>query len=502
MNRATISLLAVVTALAAVTGFAALRPDDAETTDLVLRSPQPVQRTALTCPRPTATEAATTWYTAFTPGSDAEEPGTAALFPADEYAPGEEAPEGEGGEEQEGESPEPFVPLETPGTPVTATVEEAGAPALTGTAEDGLAPGWTVQQTTSVTTGPGGGLLGTSCQTPDTEFWFSGASTATSRSDYVHITNPDEAAVVADIELYGPDGRLGTEAGQGITVPGGATVPIRLSTLHAEEAPDLAVQVTARTGRIGAQIEAVDSELGADWLPPAAAPTGPVVLPGIPADAASVRLVVFAPGEEDLAFDVALAGPTGTIIPAGHETVSVHAGSLTAVDLGGLTQGEAGSLVLTPADGSATGVVVAALQVTSGEEGERESAYIPATAPVERRATVSGNTADGTLLSLVAPEEAVEVEVTLSAGAGGGEPVTEVYTVDGGTTLTFAPEVPDSTEGLFAVVLDPSGGPLYAARTLTVESEGRDTFTVQTVPDDNSTVAVPETEPDLSVLTD
>ncbi|RKN08751.1 DUF5719 family protein [Streptomyces radicis] len=509
MNRASLSLIAVVTALAAVTGFASLGSGDDEIETLELGSPQPVQRTALTCPRPTAAEASSTWYTAFTPptagagegAGEGDEAGAAALLPAAEHAPGAQAPD-EDEEDGENEAPEPVVTLEAPGTPVTTRVRDAGAPALTGTAEGALAPGWTVQQTTSVTSGVGSGLLGTSCQIPDTDFWFAGASTAESRSDYVHITNPDEAATVVDIDLYGPEGRIEAEAGQGITVPGGATVPIRLSTLHADEVEDLAVRVAARTGRVGAQIEALDSERGSDWLPPSTAPAGEAVLPGIPGDAESVRLVAFAPGDEDLTLDVSLAGPSGTITPAGNETVSVHAGTLTAVDLGPLTQGETGSLVLTPAEGSGGGPVVAALQVVRGEDDEREAAYITGTAPVEGRATISGSSADGTQLSLVAPGDAVEVDVTLSAGAEGGEPVTETYTVDGATTLTFAPEVPDGTEGLYALTIEPSGGPLYAARTLSMESEGRDTFTVQTVPDDRSTVAVPETAPDLSVLAD
>ncbi|MDT0346789.1 DUF5719 family protein [Streptomyces litchfieldiae] len=513
MNRTTMSLLAALVALAAVTGFAAIRPDDTDISTLEQRLPRPVERTALTCPRPTAAESATTWYTAFTPGpagaeedyTSSEEPGSAALLPAAEYEPGTEGEETEeSGETEESEDPaeaEPVVPLEEPGVPAAARVTDADAPALTGTAEARLAPGWTVQQTTSVTVGTGAGLLGTSCQTPDTEFWFTGASTAESRADYVHITNPDEAATVVDIGLYGPEGRLETDLGQGITVPGGATVPIRLSTLTDEPQTNLAVQVTARTGRVGALIEAVDEQLGADWLPPADAPPGPLVIPGIPADAGTVRLTVFAPGDEDVTFDVGLAGANGTIAPAGYETVSVHAGTLTAIDLENLTRGEAGSLVLTPASGSGGGAVVAAARVTLGEDGEQDMAFIPATAPVDRRATVSGNTTSGTELSLVAPSEAVEVDVTVSPGTEGGESVTETYTVDGRTTLTFAPELPESTDGTYAVTLRTNGGPLYASRALTGDEDAPG-LTIQTLPDDRSTVTVPETRPELAVLMD
>lgn len=47
-----------------------------------------------------------------------------------------------------------------------------------------------------------------------------------------------------------------------------------------------------------------------------------------------------------------------------------------------------------------------------------------------------------------------------------------------------------------------SGGPVHAARTLTISEGGIDMFTVQTLQDDGGTVEVPEAEQDLSVLDD
>ncbi|ARQ70377.1 DUF5719 family protein [Streptomyces marincola] len=509
MNRAPLSLLAVAVALTAVTGVASLRPGEGEAAPVADRAPVPVERTVLTCPRPTGAESGSTVYTAYTPptdgaaerdGDDGEDAGpSAALLPAPEYLPGDE----EGGGAAGGGEAEPVVPLTEPGTPVSARVDDADAPALSGTAERELAPGWTVQQTTVVGSGPGSGVLGTACQAPDTEFWFAGASTAESRSDYLHITNPDRAATVVDIVLHGAEGPLDSEAGQGLTVPGGASLPVRLSTVSPEPQTNVAVQVTARTGRIGAQIEAVDQQLGADWLAPAAAPAGgPAVLPGIPAGTRSVRLAVYAPGDEDVTLDVGLAGSGGTITPAGYEAITVPAGTLTAIDLENVTRGEPGSLVLTPAEGSGDGRVVAAARLTIGEEDEQEMAFVQATGPVGTRASAAGNTASGTTLSLFAPGDAVEVEVTWSAGAEGGESVSETHTIDGRTTLTLTPELPEGAEGPFAVTLTPRGGTLYAARTLAVDEDGTAGWTVQTLPDDRSTVAVPETAPDLSILMD
>ncbi|WP_031511737.1 DUF5719 family protein, partial [Streptomyces megasporus] len=91
-------------------------------------------------------------------------------------------------------------------------------PALVGTADGRFAPGWTVQQTTEVAAGTGRGLQGVNCAAPDTSFWFPGASTAGDRTDYVHLTNPDDSAAVVDVELYGKDGSLQSPVGEAITL--------------------------------------------------------------------------------------------------------------------------------------------------------------------------------------------------------------------------------------------------------------------------------------------
>jgi hypothetical protein len=513
MNRTITFLLATVVALAVMTSLAALgtgseRAGQTGKAGKVAR--MPVENTTLVCPRPTTAELATTDYTAYTPPDegayDAGNGGTASLLPAPEYAPDpldedtkDRAPKEKSGKDK---APKALLPLEKPGLPVTATVTDADAPALTGTAGKEFAPGWTVQQSTITDSGSGRGLLGTSCQPPDTEFWFAGASTVESRHDYLHLTNSDASATVVDIEIYGAAGRLESESGgEGITVPGGTTVPVAVATLTDEPETNLALRATARTGRIGAQLEVVDEQLGADWLAPVMAPVGAMVLPGIPADAETVRLVAFNPSQRDLTLDVALAGPTGTFTPAGNETLFLQSGTLGAIDLADITQGEPGSLLLTPAEGSDPGAVVAALRVTRGDGDQQELAFIPAPAPIEGRATATGNTAKGTQLSLVEAEKSVEVRVTVSAGSDGGEPISEVYTVDSGTTLALAPETAEDTDGHYALTVERiSGGPLHAARTLTRKRDGIPMFTVQTMPDDRSTVAVPEAVQDFSVL--
>ncbi|MFE0632741.1 DUF5719 family protein [Streptomyces sp. NPDC058864] len=490
MNRSTLSLIGVTAALAAVAGVATVTgagtPDAAPA---VSAARLPVERSTLACPAPSDSDFASTTYTAFTPkGDSAGSGGTAALLAA---------------AAQDGKAPakrKPVAPLKAAGTPVTAVTEATDAPALIGTADGALAPGWTVQQTTVVDAGPARAVLGTSCTVPDSEFWFPGVSTGADRQDYVHLTNPDDTSAVIDLRLYGDKGEVKTTTTDGITVPPGATVPVLLSTLTTEKSDALTLHVSARSGRVGATVEAQDAKAGADWLPASTDPAAGAVMPGIPGDASAVRLVLFATGDSDADLKLRLASSGGEITPAGHETVHVKSGMTTAVDLGDVTKGEAGSLVLSPTDPSDDAPVVAALRITRGKGGDQETAFLPATAPVGDRASAADNRAKGSTLALTAPEGDATVRVVTSATTKGGEPVTKDVPVKRGTTVVLEPPAP-SGKGAYAVTVQPaSGGPVYASRMLALPEGGVPMFTIQAMPDDRGLVAVPESEEDLSIL--
>jgi hypothetical protein len=516
VNRTTVSLIAGVTALAAVTGFASMSEPQAAGEDTAKAAAQlPVERTSLLCPAPSTSDLAETAYTSFTPVTKGTgEGGKAELVAAGaQSADGtddtnenekqdseqDDKKDGEQGGKKGGKKEKPVLTPKEPGKPVTAKASGAESPALVGTAEGRFAPGWAVQQTTQVEAGTGRGLLGTSCSAPDTDFWFPGASTAKERTDYAHLTNPDDSAAVADIELYGKDGVLKSTVGEGIKIPPHSSETVLLSTLIDEPETNLTVHVTVRSGRVAAAVQALDDALGGDWLAPSAGPAGSLVLPGIPKDATSVRLVAFVPGEADADLKVRLASPTGTITPAGHETLHVKAGMTAAVDLGDVTRGEAGSLLLTPTGKSTP--VVAALRVVRGKGDKQETAFIPATAPVGARATAADNRAKGSTLSLVAPGRGAKVKVTASAGSDGGTAASKTYTLKAGTTQNVDLPVPAGLKGTYALTVEPlSGGPVHASRMLEAAEGGVPMFTVQTLPDDRGTVKVPDAEQDLSVL--
>jgi hypothetical protein len=145
--------------------------------------------------------------------------------------------------------------------------------------------------------------------------------------------------------------------------------------------------------------------------------------------------------------------------------------------------------------------VVAAARVIRGKGSAQESAFVPATRAVDSRASAAGNPAKGTILSLTAPGESAKVKVTASAGSEGGSPVSRTYTLKAGTTQNVEVPVPSGLKGSYALTVEPlSGGPVHAARTLTTDLDGVPAFTIQTLPDDQGTVSVPETEQDLAVL--
>ncbi|OKK16656.1 hypothetical protein AMK16_23290 [Streptomyces sp. CB00455] len=493
-QRAPLTLAAVAAALAALTGVASLTAPAAAGGagggEAAAATRMPVERSLLVCPAPSSSDIADTTYTAFTPraAGSAEGKGSARLLGATKDA-------------------KPVLEPKETGKPFGATASGADAPALTGSADGTLAPGWTAQLTTQVSVGRARGLLGAGCTAPGTDFWFPAVSTAKGREDYVHLTNPDDAAAVVDIKLFGPDGVAKPEAGTGENIridPKSSKSVLLSSLIPGSQLADATAHVTTRAGRVGASVQVAEEGVGADWLSAATDPAGSVVMPGIPADAASVRLVAFVPGEEDADLRIRLAAPGGSITPAGSEQLHVKAGMTASMDLKDVTRGEAGSLVLTPADPKKAAPVVAAVRVVRGSGAKQELAFVQAAGPVGARATVADDRTDenATVLALTVPgDKDAKVRVTASPGTGGGDAASQEVTVKAGTTQVVA-VAPAGGKGSYALTVETlSGGPVHAARTLSLPHEGIAMFTVQTLSDDHSTVSVPKAAQDLSVLT-
>ncbi|MEU6236248.1 DUF5719 family protein, partial [Kitasatospora sp. NPDC047058] len=386
--------------------------------------------------------------------------------------------------------------LAKPGTPVTGPAANGDtAPGTGAVATGALAPGFTVSQTTTVTEQRGLGLSGITCTPAGTSFWFAGASTSADRTDYVSLVNTEATAAVVDIKLYGDKGLIENDAANGISVAPGSSQSVLLPTISKGQVTDLAVHVVVRTGRVGAALHAADGSKGADWVPASADPAPTQVMPGLPADTAGARLVVWAPPEDDADLKIQLSGKNGWFTPAGNESIHVKAGMVAAVDLGKVTRDEVAGLRLSPSDDKHPTPVVAGLRVDrAGQNGKSDAAWLAGTVPAGARATVADNRGGGaTTLFLTSTGDAATVKVTASAGSGGGTPVSkDVQLPAGGTVALPAPE-PGGLNGSFALTVETvSGGPVAAARMLALPAKDVPMFTVQALRDDRSSVKVPQ----------
>ncbi|MGW6916974.1 DUF5719 family protein [Kitasatospora sp. NPDC054939] len=531
-TRTTQSLLAAAAVLAVVFGVAELRPPAgaADRGSGRAATTTQVERTSAVCPQPLQGLTGSTSLTAFSPVgtagaegakdagagwlSDAAAPAvaptaapTAAPAPTATAAPaptGSAAPSAAPAAGAPATAPsDARLVLTKPGTPAVAPAANGDAAPGTGaTATGAYAPGFTVTQTTTVTEQRGLGLSGITCTAAGTGFWFAGASTAGDRNDYLSLVNTEATAAVVDIKLYGEKGLIESDAANGITVAPGSSQSVLLPTISKGQVADLAVQVVARSGRIGAALHAADGNKGADWLP-ATAPAPVQVLPGLPADTASARLVVWAPAEDDADLKIQLSGKNGWFTPAGNESIHVKAGMVAAVDLGKITREEVAGLRLSPSDEKHATPVVAGLRIDrTGPNGKSDAAWLAGTAPVGARATVADNRGGGaSTLFLTSTGEAATVRVTSSAGSNGGTPASkEVQLPAGGTVALPAPE-PAGLNGSFALTVETvSGGPVVAARMLALPAKDVPMFTVQSVRDDRSSVEVPHAAPDPGVV--
>ncbi|MFI5532209.1 DUF5719 family protein [Kitasatospora sp. NPDC051853] len=521
-SRTGVSLLAGAVAIGVVFGVAELRPPaDPEASAPAAATSAKVERTALVCPQPLHGLTGSTALTLFSPQDGGTGgygalsdvlPRTSADVPS--AAPAAAPSAAASGAPAPGASPAPApadaapadarVVLAKPGVPVTGPAANADtAPGTTAVATGGYAPGFTISQTTTVTDEQGRGLSGFNCTPTGTSFWFSGASTAGDRVDYVSLVNPDPLVpAVVDLKLFGEKGPIDNPAAEGIALGPGASQAIRLPSLTKDQ-KDLAVHVVARSGRIGAGVHAADGTKGSDWIPPSAAPAATQVLPGLAADTSAARLVVAAPGEEDADLKIQVSGRNGWFTPAGFETIHVKAGMVSAVDLGQVTRGEPGALRLSPSDETHPTPVVATLRLDRAQNNKADAAWITGAVPVGPRASIADNRGgNATTLYLTSTgEQEAKVKVTASAGSGGGTPATKEVSIPPGATVALPAPEPAGLNGAFALTVETvSGGPVTAARMLTVAVKDVPGFTVQAFRDDHSTVRIPQSQPNPAVL--
>ncbi|NUT52600.1 MAG: hypothetical protein HOV94_35735 [Saccharothrix sp.] len=476
MKRTTLSLAVAVAVLALVVGIATLtRPSSGEAAASTPPKQVPVQRADAVCPQVRSSPLSSTLYTAFAPSGGAAQ-GAATLneLSAEKKERGK---------------------LEAPGRPGTFATTDAEVPASAWTATGPYAPGFAAQETTRVSDGAGRGLAGVQCLSPGTDQWFVGTSTAQNRDAYLYLSNNTNVSAQVDVELYGPDGQVQTEGVRSMTFAPGESQNILLKTLK-PDLPVAAVHVLSRVGRIAAAVRDQQGNTGSDWLPEAAAPGRSFVIPGLPEDAANVRLVLYGASDTDTEVGIELIGKASTFKPAGFETAQVKRNAVTEVDLGAITQGEASAIKLTAARAD----VIAGVRVTRGTGELTDVAYLAAAPALTGRAVLADNRAGGTLGStvyLTAPQGAAKVRLT---GYANGQPATADVDVTPGTTVAVPAPVPQgATQFALTVEPQPGSGPVYAARMVGEVSNKVPMFTIQPALPTRDTVALPNVGEDMAI---
>ena len=404
----------------------------------------PVERSSLLCPAPSTSDLAETSYTSFTPagkgggarGHGRTRPVHRALADGhagddDKKTGGKKDRRGQGRRRRRQEtgtadeagprtsrSPaSPSRPTPPAPTPLPRRHRRAA----------GSRPAGRCSRPPTVAAGSGRGLLGHQLHRARHRASGSRAPARTTPApDYVHLTNPDDTAAVADVELYGKDGALKSDGGGGHHGPAALQRPGPAVHAHRRERrANLTVHVSARSGPRGRRGQALDDKLGGDWLAASADPAGSLVLPGIPADATSVRLVAFAPGDDDADLKVRLAAPTGQITPGRRRDAAREGGHDGRRRPGGRHQGrgrlpgpharrERRRRRSSPRCAS-YGARAPSRRSRSSRRPPRSDArdVRPTTAPRAPRCPWPRRT------------RTAKVKVTASAGSGGGEPVVE-----------------------------------------------------------------------------
>jgi hypothetical protein len=352
-------------------------------------------------------------------------------------------------------------------------------PAIEAYGEGTLAPGLVADQWGRDPGGRGRGMASTACAVAASEFWFVGGGAIAGRQTRIVLVNPDETAAVVDVIVRGPDGVIDAPAGRGLVVKGQDRLVARLDVL-APGVSATAVQVLARTGRIGASIDDEQqsglANIGTDWVPQAAKPATRVFVPGVVNGPGARVLSVAAPGDDDAIVNLRVISADGTYAPAERSRIEVPADSVVTLDMAPVLDRQAATLELT-----SDVPIVAGMRMFFGNE----TSFTAGAQPFDGPAAVSGlpvRTATDVRVSITAPESAAEVDVVLLPFRGGKEaaeptPARRIQ-VEAGKLRWIRLSPPAGVDWFTAVVTPVEGsGPVLVAHRLREQSRFGDLVT-------------------------
>ncbi len=376
-------------------------------------------------------------------------------------------------------------------------------PAIRAYGDGTLAPGLVADQWGRDPAGRGRGMASTACAPAASEFWFVGGGAIAGRQTRIVLVNPDETSAVVDVIIRGPKGLIDAPAGRGLVVKGQDRLVVRLDVL-APGVTATAVQVLARTGRVGASVDdeqqAGLTNVGTDWVPQAAPPATLVYVPGVINGPGARVLSIAAPGTDDAIVNIRVIAADGTYAPAERSRVEVPADSVVTLDMAPILDRNPATLELT-----SDAPIVAGMRQFFGDE----TAYTAGAQPFDGPAAVSGlpvRAATDVRVSITAPEEAAEVDIVLLPFRGGKEaavPTAPRRVQVGAGKLRYIRLSPPAGVAWYTAVVTPveGSGPVLVAHRLREQSRFGDLVTGYPWSPLRTEVVVPTAVQDPAVAT-
>ena len=209
------------------------------------------------------------------------------------------------------------------------------------------------------------------CPAPAPHVWFTGVGAGAGHTSVLELVNPDSGTAVADITVYGRAGVVDAPRLRGVSVDGHSSVRLDLGSVIPRR-DELAIEVVASRGRIGASVLDRYDEVGApelteDWLPGRAEPATESLLMGLAPGQGRRTLVVANGTDSEVRAEVRVVTADSVFAPEGAPEIRIAPQSVERVSLSSVlgsktAEGATGVLV------SASGPVTATLRsVVAGD---------------------------------------------------------------------------------------------------------------------------------------
>lgn len=254
----------------------------------------------------------------------------------------------------------------------------------------------------------GGGLAVGACPRVVQDAWYVGAGSAGKHFSTLILTNLSGSPAIADVFLWGEEGRIDAVDAEGIVLKPQETRRVSLEAIAAGE-PELAVRVSSRRGALSVAMRDESTAVfrGTEPMSPTTGPARRQVISGVGGGAKGRKLLAVNPGTATARVKVEAFGDKGAFMPTGLDDIKVEAGSVRTIDLPDSAGDEPLALRLTSDQPLSASVRMAPTN--------KDFAYAVGSRPLAGSAIVPislGGVTDGARLVLTAPATPSKVTAT------------------------------------------------------------------------------------------